>query len=182
VIKAKAGFKYGHRGQAYELPELWTVVGERDFAPYRRAGITYQIAALIVDLKGVGPVQLVFVRQPTRRGHKMLESVLMCTDVREAPKQVLRAYLLRWRIEVCYREVKQNHAFGAFHAQAFEINYGQTMLSLVAYLFVSLLRLIVPALRERSLGWIKEHYLNAVVRLVTTDGPDGPSPVLEFPS
>jgi hypothetical protein len=112
----------------------------------------------------------------------MLESVLMCTDVREAPKQVLRAYLLRWRIEVCYREVKQNHAFGAFHAQAFEINYGQTMLSLVAYLFVSLLRLIVPALRERSLGWIKEHYLNAVVRLVTTDGPDGPSPVLEFPS
>jgi hypothetical protein len=143
VIKAKAGFRYTYRGKEYELDELWSLLQKQDFEPLRRNGITYELASLIVGLKGVGLVKLVFVRQPTRRGNRMLDAVLMCTDVRYANEDVLRAYLLRWRIEVCYREVKQNHAFGAFHSQTFEINYGQTMLSLVAYLFVSLLRLLV---------------------------------------
>jgi hypothetical protein len=42
----------------------------------------------------------------------------------------LRVYLLRWRIEVFYRKVKQTHRFGQFHSQTMEINYGQTLLSL----------------------------------------------------
>jgi len=61
------------------------------------------------------------------------------------------------------------------------INYGQTMLSLVAYLFVTLARLLVPALRDRSLGWIKAHYCNAIVRLTVADDPTAPDPVIEFP-
>ena len=60
-------------------------------------------------------------------------------------------------------------------------NYGQTMLSLVAYLFVTLERLLVPALRDHTLGWIKAHYFNAIVRLVVTDDPNDPRPVVEFP-
>jgi hypothetical protein len=60
-------------------------------------------------------------------------------------------------------------------------NYGQTMLSLVAYLFVTLARLLTPALRDRTLGWIKAQYFNAIVRLVDTAAPDGPGSVIEFP-
>ena len=181
VIKAKSGYKYTYRGQDYDLDQLWPLLAARDFAPHERNGRTYHLADLAVHLKGVGAVKLVFVRQPTRRGDKSLEAVLLCTDANYANPQVLRAYLLRWRIEVCYREVKQEHAFGQFHAQDMAINYGQTMLSLVAYLFVSLERLLVPALRNRTLGWIKGHYFNAIVRLTAADDPNDPRPVVEFP-
>ena len=181
VIKAKAGCKYTYRGQDYDLDQLWPWLTPQDFVPHVRNGRTYHLAALPVQLKGVGAVKLVFVRQPTRRGDKALEAVLLCTDTSYANPQVLRAYLLRWRIEVCYREVKQQHAFGQFHAQDLAINYGQTMLSLVAYLFVTLERLLVPAWRERTLGWIKAHYFNAIVRLTVTDDPNDPRPVVEFP-
>ncbi len=181
VIKAKAGCKYTYRGQDYDLDQLWPLLAAQDFAPHTRNGHTYHLAALPVQLKGVGAVKLVFVRQPTRRGDKSLDAVLLCTDTGYANPQVLRADLLRWRIEVCYREVKQQHAFGQFHAQDMATNYGQTMLSLVAYLFVTLERLLVPALRDRTLGWIKAHYFNAIVRLTVSDDPNDPRPVVEFP-
>ncbi len=166
VIKAKAGFTYVYKGEDHSLDSLWGLLKQKDFHCHTRGKITYELASLKVTLKGVGQVKLVFVRQPTQRGNKILSSVLMCTDIAYQDRRVLRAYLLRWQIEVCYREVKQNHAFGAFHSQNMETNYGQTMLSLVAYLFVTLLRLLLPPLRQHTLGWIKNNYLNATVRLV----------------
>jgi hypothetical protein len=181
VIKAKAGFTYTYQGQAYDLPDLWTLISDQDFKPHQRNAQTYWLASLIVDLKDVGPVKLVFVKQPMRRRQGMLKSVLMCTDVDYPDQHVLRVYLLRWRIEVCYREVKQNHCFGQFHAQNMETNYGQSLLSLVAYLFEVLLKLIVPALAQQTLGWIKNDYLNAIVSLMLTDGRQDPDYVIEFP-
>ena len=151
------------------------------FKPQAYHGQTYWLAALLVDLKDVGRVKLVFVRQPMRRRQGMLQSVLMCTDPDYPDQKVLRVYLLRWRIEVCYREVKQNHAFGQFHAQTMETNYGQTMLSLVAYLFQMMLKLTVPPLAQQTMGWIKTHYLNAIVSLVVSGDPANPDYVIEFP-
>lgn len=182
VIKAKEGFTYTYAGVEQRLSALWSHVDASAFTPVTHRGHTYCIAALSVQLKDVGWVKLVFVRQRTRGGGAWLESVIMCTDRQAAPAAILRWYLLRWRIEVCYREVKQHHRFGAFHAQTHAINYGQTLLCLVAYLFISLVRLIVPALRERTLGWIRDHYLNAIVRLVIIAGPAGPEYVIELPA
>jgi hypothetical protein len=180
VIKAKEGFTYTYAGVAHSLQALWAQVEAADLTPVIHRGHTYQIAPLIVTLAGVGQVKLVFVRQRLRGRGGWLESVIMCTDLRAAPDAILRWYLLRWRIEVCYREVKQHHRFGAFHAQTHLINYGQTMLSLVAYVFVSLMRLIVPGLRERTLGWIRDHYLNAIVRLVIVDDEAGRHYLIEL--
>jgi hypothetical protein len=181
VIKAKEGFTYTYAGREHRLQALWAHVPRADFTPVTHRGHTYHIAPLIVTLTGVGQVKLVFVRQRMRGRMRWLESVIMCTDVTAAPDAILRWYLLRWRIEVCYREVKQHHGFGAFHAQTHTINYGQTMLSLVAYLFVSLVRLLVPALRERTLGWIRDSYLNAIVRLVIVDDGAEPHYLIEVP-
>jgi hypothetical protein len=62
-----------------------------------------------------------------------------------------------------------------------ETNYGQTLLSLVAYLFETLLRLMVPALAQQTLGWIKNDYLNVIVTLVSTNDPETPEYVIKFP-
>lgn len=167
VTKAKANFNYTYQGQLYTLPQLWTLLSDDDFDDHVYKGRDYQLASLTVQMATLGSVKLVFMRQTTRRGDRILDAVLLCSDPDYPDDKVLRAYLLRWRIEVCYREVKQNHAFGQFHSQTLETNYGQTLLSLLAYLFLALLRRIVPPLRERSLGWIRQHYLNAVVSLLT---------------
>ncbi len=181
VIKAKAGFSYTYQGQAYDLPDLWNLLHEQDFKPHQRHGQTYWLASRRVDLKGVGSVKLVFVRQPLRRRQGLLASVLMCTDVDYPDPDVLRVYLLRWRIEVFYREVKQNHRFGQFHAQTMETNYGQTLLSSVAYLFEKLLRWLVPTLAQQPPGWVRKNYLNVIVTLVLTGSPENPDYVIEFP-
>ena len=89
----------------------------------------------------------------------------MCTDENYANQDILKVYKLRWRIEVCYREVKQNHAFGRFHARTYETIYGQTMLSLVAYIFVSFFRWLIPSLHNESLGAIVQNYFCAIVTL-----------------
>ncbi len=175
VTKPRHNFNYHYRGQTYKLQDLWSLLHNKDFQTHTVGGLSCQLASLIVSVNGLGQVKLVFVRQPARRSSKMLQTILLCTDIDYPNKKVLRTYRLRWRIEVCYREVKQNHKFGQFHAQNMETNYGQTMLSLVAYLFVSLFRLLLPPLRFRSLGWIKEFYLRAIVRLTSKGN------VIEFP-
>jgi hypothetical protein len=181
VIKAKAGFTYTYQDQAYDLPQLWDLLHEKDFKVHQRNGQIYWLASLLVDLKDVGRVKLVFVRQEMRRRKGILASVLMCTDVDYPDKDVLRVYLLRWRIEVFYRAVKQNHRFGDFHAQNMETNYGQTLLSGVAYLFENLLRFMTPALAQQPPGWVREKYLNVIVALTLTGTPDNPNYVIAFP-
>ncbi len=181
VIKAKAGFTYTYKGQAYDLSELWNLLSEQDFKVHKYKGQTYWLASLIVDLKGVGEVKLVFVRQEMRRRKGMLASVLMCTDVKYPDQKVLRVYLWRWRIEVFYRAVKQNHRFGQFHAQNMETNYGQTLLSSLAYLFENLLRYLTPTLAQQPPGWVREKYLKVIVTLTLVGDPENPDFVIEFP-
>jgi len=165
VIKAKAGFTYTYQGQAYDLPDLWDLAPKEAFKHRHHKGKSYWLTSLIVDLKGVGKVKLVFVRQSMRHRKGELNSVLMCTDVDYPDKDVLRIYLLRWRIEVFYRAVKQNHRFGRFHAQNMETNYGQTLLSGVAYLFEHVLKCLTPTLAEKPPRWIRNEYLRVTVAL-----------------
>lgn len=179
VIKAKAGFTYTYKGQAYDLSELWDLLPDKDFKVHQRNKQTYWLASLIVHLKGVGKVKLVFVRQEMRHRKGLLKSVLMCTDVNYPDKKILRVYLWRWRIEVFYRAVKQNHRFGQFHAQNMETNYGQTLLSAVAYLFENLLRFMTPSLAQQPPGWVREKYLKVVVTLTCV--LENSDYVIEFP-
>jgi IS4 transposase len=116
-------------------------------------------------------VQLVFVRQLSRHKKVLRSFVLVCTDVQFAPAAVLEAYLLRWRIEVAYREVKQNHAFGRTLSTELEQVYGQLVLSFLAYTCLSVTRLLTARLQDKTLGWIKREYFNALVEFrIAVDG------------
>lgn len=166
IIPAKKGFNYIVAGTVYTLPELWTLLTEDEFKDVTEGHRTYQVASRPASINGLGVVQLVFVRQLSRRHHHVLRSfVLVCTDVQFVPAAALRAYLLRWKIEVGYREVKQNHAFGRTLSTSLEVVYGQLVLSFLAYTCLSITRLLTARLHDKTLGWIKRHYFNAIVEL-----------------
>lgn len=179
ITKPKATFNYHYRGISYKLSQLWPLLSEDDFKTHFYKGKKYQLASLVVEMTGLGKVKLTFARQFSRRGNKELSFILLSTDCDFPDEQVLRVYKLRWKIEVCYREVKQNHAFGNFHSQHANTNFGQTMLSLVAYTFVQLHQIMVPKLKEFTPGWIIDEYLGAIVNLIAY--PDG-QVVIELPS
>ena len=114
-------------------------------------------------------IRLVFAEMLNRKGQVVLSLALLCTDLKFPPLDVLRAYKLRWKIEICYRECKQNHGFEQFHARTFEVIYGQLFMSLLAYICLTLTRLLTAHLKDRSLGWIKKHYFNSLVILTILD-------------
>lgn len=171
IIPAKAGFNYTYQGQTYDLPELWELWRPEDFELNTCRGKSYRLLSRHVGMKDVDAVQFVFVEELSRNGKVVRRFVLMCTDLRFAPLDVLRAYKLRWYIEVCYRECKQNHGLTKFHARTWEVIYGQILMSFLAYICLSLTRLLTAPLRNRTLGWIKHHYFNSLVNLSTL--PDG---------
>jgi len=165
VIPAKVGFNYTYGGQTYDLPELWELWHPRDFEDVTCRRKSYRLLSRHVGMKDLGVVQMVFVEELDREGEIVHRFVLMCTDLHFAPLDVLRVYKLRWYIEVCYRECKQNHGLGQFHARTWETIYGQILMSFLAYTCLNLTRLLTARLRERTLGWIKRHYFNSLVRL-----------------
>ncbi len=178
ILPAKKGVHYSLDGAVYDLPELWPSLAEMDFESVVHEHRTYQVASRQVTLGDLGLVQLVFVHQLSRHQKALRSFVLLCTDVQFAPAAVLEAYLLRWRIEVGYREIKQNHAFGRTLSTELEQVYGQLVLSFLAYTCLSVTRLLTARLRDKTLGWIKREYFNAVVELQI--GEDGTLTVL-FP-
>ena len=165
VIPAKAGFNYTYADQIYTLPDLWTLWPPQDFEDVTHRARSYRLLSRQVGMKDVGQVQMVFVEELNRRGEIVHRFVLMCTDLHFAALDVLQVYKLRWYIEVCYRECKQNHGLGQFHARTWETIYGQILMSFLAYLCLSLTRLLNPRLHDRTLGWIKRHYFNSLVIL-----------------
>jgi len=171
VIPAKAGFNYTYDDQTYDLSELWELWCPQDFEDVTCRHRPYRLLSRQVGMKDLGVVQMVFIEELNRRGEAVHRFVLMCTDLCFAPLDVLRVYKLRWYIEVCYRECKQNHGLSQFHARTWETIYGQILMSFLAYICLSLTRLLTARLRDCTLGWIKRHYFNSLVCLSTL--PDG---------
>jgi hypothetical protein len=170
VIPAKAGFNYTYNDQIYDLSALWDMWCPQDFKAVTCRSKPYRLLSRQVSVKDVGIVQMVFVEQLNPKGEVVHRFVLMCTDLHFSPLNVLLVYKLRWFIEVCYRECKQNHGLSHFHARTWETIYGQILLSFLAYICLSLTRLLTTSLRDRTLGWIKRHYFNSLVRLSILPG------------
>ena len=94
---------------------------------------------------------------------------LMCTDVTFHNDQVYRAYKLRWKIEECYREVKQQHGLELYHARDFNANFGHVALSFLSYLCLVVTRLLTSKLRDKTLGQVKQLVFDALVELEQGD-------------
>ena len=93
---------------------------------------------------------------------------LLCTDPKWACDKVVQAYKLRWKIEEFYREVRQNHGLTRFHGRNEHAIHGHLVFAFISYICVALTRLWHPPFKDKSLGWIKHQFFEAIVIIEKT--------------
>jgi len=156
VTKAKRDIPYTYHGQTYTIDQLWRLVPAQRFRRQRVHGQWVKLTAVRVWQEGLGHIKLVLVKELGAHNKILQHYVLMCTDVTFRNDQVYRAYKLRWKIEECYREVRQNHGLELYHARNFNANFGHVALSFLSYLCLVVTRLLTPKLRDKTLGQVKQ--------------------------
>ena len=169
VTKTKQDIPDTYQSQTDTSDELWRCLPAKRFRRKYVRGRWIKLASLQVWQAGLGHIKLVFVKELGAH-HKILQQyVLMCTDVTFHNDQVYRADKLRWKIEECYREVKQHHGLELYHARDFNANFGHVALSFLSYLCLVVTRLLTPKLRHKTLGQIKHLLFDALVELEQGD-------------
>jgi len=113
----------------------------------------------------LGEVKLVFVQELNQKNQPPRTYILLCTDPDYPDELVYRAHKLRWKIEEGYREMRQQHGFGAFHSQHWNAIYGHLTFVFLSLLFTITIRRLAENLAGQTLGWVKHNYLNALVEL-----------------
>jgi len=165
VTKAKRDIPYTYHGQTYTIDQLWRLIPAKRFRRQCVRGQWVKLTALHVWQDGLGHIKLVLVKELGAHNKILQRYVLMCTDVTFRNDQVYRAYKLRWKIEECYREVKQQHGLELYHARDFNTNFGHVALSFLSYLCLVVTRLLTPKLRDKTLGQVKHLVFDALVEL-----------------
>jgi hypothetical protein len=127
----------------------------------------FKTASLIVSLnlqpqpdqppQGV-EVRLVF-SAPVRAADADTWVVFLCTDTRLSEVEILKAYSLRWSIEVYFKEIKQHLGFLQEQSGRYEVAYASVHLAAIRYLllFEAMLRdgrLSYGEMRDRQSGRI----------------------------
>jgi hypothetical protein len=165
IIKAKRDIPYTYRGQTYTIDQLWRLLPAKRVRRQCVRGQWVKLAALKVGHGELGRVKLVFVKELGAHNKIVQQYVLMCTDMTFGNERVYRAHKLRWKIEECYREVRQNHGLELYHARDFNANFGHVALSFLSYLCLVVTRLLTPKLRNKTLGQVKQLLFDAWVEL-----------------
>jgi len=165
VTKTNRDIPYTYHGQTYTTDQLWRLLPAKRFHRQRVRGQWVKLAALTVWQDGLGHIKLVLVKELGAHNKTLQQYVLMCTDVTFHTDQVYRAYKLRWKIEECYREVKQQHGLELYHARNFNENFGHVALSFLSYLCLVVTRVLTPKLRDKTLGQVKQLVFDALVEL-----------------
>lgn len=109
------------------------------------------------QMPGVGGVYLLVTLDVAREERSLFV-------VRQGDGRVEEALAL----EEGYREMRQNHGFGAFHSRNWNAIYGHFTFVFLSLLLTIAIRRFTEGLAGQTLGWVKEHYLDAVVELRET--------------
>jgi len=165
VLKAKRNLRYGYQGKEQTIEQLARRIPAKRYRTKMHRGQRVRLATVRVQHGELGRVKLVFVKELGAHNRIVQKYVLMCTDPQFPTDKVYRAHKLRWKIEVCYRELRQNHGFEEYHARNFNANFGHIALSFLSYLCVGVTRLLTPSLRRKTLGQVKRLVFDALVEL-----------------
>jgi hypothetical protein len=165
VVPDRADRHYLYQGQWMTGEQIRATLSPADFEPAAYKGKKCRLASRIVEHEELGRVKLVFVEEFNKKDQPTRCYGLLCTDPDYPDELVYRAHKLRWKIEEGYREMRQNHGFGAFHSHNWNAIYGHLTFVFLSLLLTIAIRRFNQRIATQTLGWVKEHYLNAVVEL-----------------
>jgi hypothetical protein len=164
VSKLKVDQLVLYAGQWLQADQLWKLPNLR-FRHERQKHFKW--ARLLVDIDGLGPVQLVLVQEldKKRPWRIIAQYIIVCTDCDFGALQVVSAYKLRWGIEVFYRAAKQRFGMTQFHDEKFAAIHFHMTFVFLSYLLTAALRQITPTLADKTIGQVIDLYLRALVRI-----------------
>jgi hypothetical protein len=165
VVPDRADRRYLYQGQRMTGAQIRATLSPDDFKPAAYKGKKCRLASRVVEHEELGRVKLVFVEEFNKKDQPTRCYGLMCTDPDYPDELVYRAHKLRWKIDEGYREMRQHHGFGAFHSRDWNAIYGHLTFVFLSLLLTIAIRRFNERIATQTLGWVKEHYLNAVVEL-----------------
>jgi hypothetical protein len=165
VVPDRADRSYFYQDQKMTGAQIRDTLSPDDFKPATYKGKKCRLASRVVEYEELGQVKLVFVEEFNQKNQPTRRYGLMCTDPDYSDELVYRAHKLRWKIEEGYREMRQNHGFGAFHSRNWNVIYGHLTFVFLSLLLTIAIRRFNKRIATQTLGWVKKHYLNAVVEL-----------------
>lgn len=155
VFQMKRGnLSYRYQGRAYTAGELYLKVQRRLRPAHRKA--RFKTASLVVSLnletRANQPPQWTEVRlvfsAPVQSTKADTWVVFLCTDTALSDADILKAYALRWSIEVYFKEIKQNLGFLKEQSGRYQVAYASIHLAAMRYLL-----LFEATLRNGSLSY-----------------------------
>lgn len=166
VFQMKRGnLAYRYQGRACTAAVLYQKVQRRLRPANRKA--RFKTATLIVSINLQTqldqPAHWVEVRlvfsAPVKAADANTWVVFLCTDTHLSEAEILKAYSLRWSIEVYFKEIKQHLGFLQEQSGRYEVAYASVHLAAIRYLllFEAMLRhgsLSYGEMRDRQSGRI----------------------------
>lgn len=165
VVPDRADRSYTYQGQSMSGQAIRDTLAPTEFKPAHYRGKKCQMASCRVQHDQLGEVKLLFVQELNQKNQPPRLYILLCTDPDYPDELVYRAHKLRWKIEEGYREMRQQHGFGAFHGRNWNALYGHLTFVFLSLLFTITIRRWNRNLADQTLGWVKHNYLNALVEL-----------------
>ena len=159
VSRMKTNYPIIYNGQIIDAGKLFSLLKFRPVGDRNR-----KVASTKVQLKQSGrTVKLVLIQEFDKSRRLKAQFILVCTDIHFQTHKIIKAYKLRWNIEVFYRTAKQRFALTQFHTREFKKIHCHLTTVFLAYLLVAQLKLCHSTLKELTFGQIIDQYLNSPV-------------------
>jgi hypothetical protein len=107
---------------------------------------TLRIAKFIGDIKGVGKVAVVVVKEKRKK-----PIYLVCTNIHLPAIDIIKYYAKRWKIEQMIKDLKQRLGFGDYQVRDLQAIQRHVALVLLSY-FVLILLKILQWLKDKSIS------------------------------
>jgi len=107
---------------------------------------TLRIARFIGDIKGVGKVALVVVKEKRKK-----PIYLVCTNIHLPAIDIIKYYAKRWKIEQMIKDLKQRLGLGDYQVRDLQAIQRHVALVLLSY-FVLILLKILQWLKDKSIS------------------------------
>lgn len=98
---------------------------------------TLQIAKFIGEMKGLGEVAVVVVKEKRKK-----PTYLVCTNVHVSAVDIIQYYAKRWKIEQMIKDLKQRLGFGDYQVRDLQAILRHVALVLLSYFVLILLKIL----------------------------------------